>query len=68
MQDKPEWMKGYIFIMTYVTGENQEEIERNTKIIKKVYKNGNARFMKPPDRMRDTYLEKPIFAAFDFKY
>ena len=63
MQDKPDWMKGYIFIMTYVTGENQEEIERCTKIIKKVYKSGNARFMKPPDRMRDTYLEKPIFAA-----
>ena len=63
MQDKPEWMKGYIFIMTYVTGEDQEEIERNIKTFKKVYKTGNARFMKPPDRMRDTYLEKPIFAA-----
>ncbi|NHJ25742.1 MAG: FAD-binding oxidoreductase [Candidatus Lokiarchaeota archaeon] len=63
MQDKPEWMKGYIFVMTYVTGETQEVIEENTKIFKKVYKKGNARFMKPPDRMRTIYLEKPIFAA-----
>ena len=63
MQDKPEWMKGYIFVMTYVTGDDPEEIEQNIKIFKKVYKKGNARFMKPPDRMRNTYLEKPIFAA-----
>jgi glycolate oxidase len=63
MQDKPEWMKGYIFVMTYVTGDTEEEIEQNTKIFKKVYKKGNARFMKPPDRMRKIYLEKPIFAA-----
>ena len=63
MQDKPEWMKGYIFIMTYVTGENQEEIEQDTKILKKAYKKGKARFMNPPGRMRDIYLDKPIFAA-----
>ena len=63
MQDKPEWMKGYIFIMTYVTGETQEEIEQNTKLLKQVYKKGKARFMKPPDRMREIYLGKPIFAA-----
>ena len=63
MQDKPEWMKGYVFVMTYVTGDDPEEIEQNIKTFKKVYRKGNARFMKPPDRMRDTYLEKPIFAA-----
>jgi len=63
MQDKPEWMKGYVFVMTYVTGDTEEEIQENTKIFKKVYKKGNARFMKPQDRMRNTYLEKPIFAA-----
>ena len=63
MQDKPEWMKGYVFVMTYVTGDSEQEIEQNTKIIKKLYKKGNARFMKPPDRMRKIYLEKPIFAA-----
>jgi glycolate oxidase len=63
MQDKPEWMKGYIFIMTYITGDTEEDIEQNEKKIKKVYKKGNARFMKPPDRMREIYLEKPIFAA-----
>ena len=36
MQDKPEWMKGYIFIMTYITGETQEDIERQTKLLKKI--------------------------------
>lgn len=63
MQDKPEWMKGYIFVMTYVTGDNEEEIMQHTKTLKKVYRKANARFMKSPNRMRETYLEKPIFAA-----
>jgi glycolate oxidase len=63
MQDKPEWMKGYVFVMTYITGETDEDMSRNLKILKKIYRKANTRFMKPPDRMRETYLEKPIFAA-----
>jgi len=63
MQDKPEWMKGYIFVMTYITGDNEEEIMQYTKTLKKVYRKANTRFMKSPNRMRETYLEKPIFAA-----
>jgi glycolate oxidase len=36
MQDKPDWMKGYIFVIVYVTGESQDEIDANTKILKKI--------------------------------
>ncbi|MFX0059273.1 MAG: FAD-binding oxidoreductase [Candidatus Hodarchaeota archaeon] len=69
MQDKPDWMKGYVFIITYVTGESEEEIESHIKVFKKVYRRSNARYMKPPERVRETYLEKPIFsaAAADFR-
>ncbi|MFX0148769.1 MAG: FAD-binding oxidoreductase [Candidatus Hodarchaeota archaeon] len=63
MQDKPEWMKGYIFIMTYVTGETEEEIDSHVKTFKKVYRKSNARYMKPHQKIKETYLEKPIFSA-----
>ncbi|MFX0041257.1 MAG: FAD-binding oxidoreductase [Candidatus Heimdallarchaeota archaeon] len=63
MQDKPEWMKGYIFIMTYITGDTQEDIERNVKMLKNIYKKNSARFMKAPEKMHNLYMEKPIFAA-----
>ncbi|MFX1377639.1 MAG: FAD-binding oxidoreductase [Promethearchaeota archaeon] len=63
MQDKPDWMKGYIFIMTYITGDNQEDLDRQKKMLKKVYRKSNARFMKAPDKMHNLYMEKPIFAA-----
>jgi len=63
MQDKPDWMKGYIFIITYITGESQEEIDSHIKTFKRVYRNTGARYMKAAERIRKTYLEKPIFAA-----
>ena len=63
MQDKPEWMKGYIFIMTYITGETKEDLDRQIKLLKKIYRKNNARFMKAPDRMHNIYIGKPIFAA-----
>ncbi len=63
MQDKPEWMKGYIFIMTYITGDTQVDIDRQKKILKKIYRKNNARFMKAPVKMHKIYMEKPIFAA-----
>ena len=49
--------------MAYITGDTQEEIDSNTKIFKKVYRQSNARFMKPPQKVLNVYLEKPIFAA-----
>ncbi len=63
MQDKPDWMKGYIFVIVYVTGESQDEIDTNTKVLKKIYRKTNARYMKTPPRIREIYMEKPIFAA-----
>jgi FAD/FMN-containing dehydrogenase len=63
MQDKPDWMKGYIFVIVYVTGESQDEIDANTKDLKKIYRKTNARYMKTPPRIREIYMEKPIFAA-----
>ncbi|TFF85477.1 MAG: FAD-binding oxidoreductase [Promethearchaeota archaeon] len=63
MQDKPDWMKGYIFVIVYVTGESQDEIDANTKALKKIYRKTNARYMKTPPRIREIYMEKPIFAA-----
>ena len=62
-QDKPEWMKGYIFIMTYITGNTEEDIDRQIKALKRIYRKSNARFMKAPEKMRNLYLDKPIFAA-----
>ena len=63
MQDKPDWMKGYVFVIAYLTGESQEEIDSHIKTFKRVYRKGKARYMKTPDRIRKAYLEKPIFAA-----
>jgi FAD/FMN-containing dehydrogenase len=63
MQDKPDWMKGYVFVIVYVTGESQEEIDANVKVLKKIYSKTKARYMKTPDRVREIYMEKPIFAA-----
>ncbi|MFX0048504.1 MAG: FAD-binding oxidoreductase [Candidatus Hermodarchaeota archaeon] len=63
MQDKPEWMKGYVFIMTYITGDEEEDLNRQNKVLKRIYRKSNARFMKAPEKMRELYLDKPIFAA-----
>ncbi|MFX0205524.1 MAG: FAD-binding oxidoreductase [Candidatus Hodarchaeota archaeon] len=63
MQDKPDWMKGYVFVMAYVTGESQEEINSRVKKFKRVYSKAKARYMKSPERVKKIYLEKPIFAA-----
>jgi FAD/FMN-containing dehydrogenase len=63
MQDKPEWMKDYLFIMTYITGDSEEDIVRQIKALKRIYRKSNARFMKAPEIMRNLYLDKPIFAA-----
>ncbi len=63
MQDKPDWMKGYVFITVFVTGESQEEIDAHIKTFKRVFRKAKARYMKAPERFRRAYLEKPIFAA-----
>jgi len=62
-QGKPDWMKGYIFIITYITGKNREELDKKEKKLKKIYRKNGARYMKAPPRIRDIFLEKPQFAA-----
>ncbi len=62
-QDKPEWMKGYIFFMVYITGDSQEDIDTKLKILKKIYRKNGARYMKATQKMIDLYIEKPIFAS-----
>ncbi|MFW9897658.1 MAG: FAD-binding oxidoreductase [Candidatus Thorarchaeota archaeon] len=63
IQDKPEWMKGYVFIIVYITGSTIEELEPKIKILKRLYRKGKARYMKVPPRIRELFLEKPQFAA-----
>lgn len=63
IQDKPDWMKGYTFIIVYITGESEEELNSKTKILKKMYRKGKSRYMKVPKRIEDVFLEKPQFAA-----
>ena len=63
MQDMPEWMKGYVFLMVYITGDSKEDMERQVKILKRIYRKAKARFMKAPQKMIDIYMDKPIFAA-----
>lgn len=63
MQDKPDWVKGYIIIIMYVTGETQEEIDSHTKTFKRIFRKAKARYMKPPEKLRKNYLGKPIITA-----
>ncbi|TFG02483.1 MAG: FAD-binding oxidoreductase [Promethearchaeota archaeon] len=63
IQDKPDWMKGYVFIIVYITGETQGELDSKLKILKKFYRKGEARYMKVPPRISEIFLEKPQFAA-----
>ncbi|NVM17086.1 MAG: FAD-binding oxidoreductase [Candidatus Lokiarchaeota archaeon] len=63
IQDKPDWMKGYTFIIVYITGETEEELSSKTKILKKMYRSAKSRYMKVPERVEEIFLEKPQFAA-----
>ncbi|MFX0102115.1 MAG: FAD-binding oxidoreductase [Candidatus Hodarchaeota archaeon] len=63
MQDKPAWMKGSIFIMVYTTADDEEELKARVKKIKHIYRKSKATFMNAPERMKNLYMEKPIFAA-----
>lgn len=62
-QGKPDWMKGYIFIIAYITGKSQEQLDKKEKKLKKIYRRNGARFMNAPPKIRDVFLEKPQFAA-----
>ena len=62
-QDKPEWMKGYNFVIVYITGEDQEEINSKIKSVKKIYRKNGARYTKIPDRYKIEFLKIPQFSA-----
>ena len=63
IQDKPAWMKGYVFSIIYITGDSEDDLESKKKILKRIYRKNKARFMKIPDGLKDFFLEKPIFYA-----
>lgn len=63
MQGKPDWMAGYVFIIVYITGKNQKELDQKEKKLKRIYRKNGARYMKAPPRIREVFLEKPQFAA-----
>jgi glycolate oxidase len=63
VQGKPDWMAGYVFIITYITGKNQDELDKKEKKLKRIYRKNGARYMKAPPRIREVFLEKPQFAA-----
>lgn len=62
-QDVPVWMKGYTFVITYITGKDKDEIKAKIKKLKKLYRKYGLTYMSAPDRLRDVFLEKPQFAA-----
>ncbi len=61
--DKPDYMKGYVTVMVYITGDSEEELESKRKMIKRLYRKNGAQFMKMPERLMNIFLEKPQFAA-----
>ena len=62
MQDKPDFMKGFFFIMVYITGDSKEELDSKTKILKNIYRKAKGIDMEfPSKKMKDFFLEKPIF-------
>ncbi|MBN2151774.1 MAG: FAD-binding oxidoreductase [Candidatus Lokiarchaeota archaeon] len=63
MQDKPDWMKGNIFVMAYVTGDSEESVKQQVKSLKRVFRESQATHMEAPGKLRAVYLEKPIFAS-----
>lgn len=63
MQGKPDWMAGYVFIIVYITGKNQKELDQKEKKLKRIYRKNGARYMKAPPRIAEVFLEKPQFAA-----
>jgi len=63
MQGKPDWMNGYVFIIVYITGKSQKELDEKEKKLKRIYRKNGARYMKAPPRIAEVFLEKPQFAA-----
>ena len=63
IQDKPNWMKGYVFILGFINANSEDELNSKTKSLKKIYHDAKGRYMKIPSEMKNFFLEKPIFYA-----
>ncbi|MFX1387290.1 MAG: FAD-binding oxidoreductase [Promethearchaeota archaeon] len=61
--DKPDYLKGYVTIMVYITGDSKEELDSKIKDVKRLYRKNGAQLMKLPERIMNIFLEKPQFAA-----
>jgi glycolate oxidase len=58
-----ETTKNFGSIMTYITGESQEEMDSKTKIIEGIYKEFNVIIAKLPERNLNFMLARPQFTA-----
>lgn len=58
-----EATKNFGSIMTYITGESQEEMDSKRKIIEGIYKEFNVINAKLPERNRNLMLARPQFTA-----
>ena len=56
-------IKGYIFLVTFITGNSKEDIESKIKILKRLYRKAKGGYMKVTNEMKDYLLEKPIFIS-----
>ena len=63
LQDKPAFMKGNVFLMTFITGNTQEEIDSKTKKLKRLYRKTKGSYMKIPEELNNFFLEKPMFIS-----
>lgn len=63
VQDKPDWMKGYVFVLGFINGNSEEELNTKIEALKKIYRGAKGRHMKIPSEMKAFFLEKPIFYA-----
>ena len=61
--DKPDYMKGYVTVMVFITGDTEDEIESKRKMIKRLYRKNGAQFMNMPERVLKGLLARPQFAA-----
>ena len=48
IQDKPNWMRGYVFILGFINANTEEELNSKTKSLKKIYLDLKGRHMKIP--------------------
>ena len=63
VQDQPAFMKGYVFLITFITGNSEEDITTKIKILKRIYRTAKGGYMKIPKEMRDFFLDKPMFIS-----